>query len=147
VKRIFVLIAGVAVLALSISGVASAKHSPTVKLAKSSLGKILVDGKSGFTLYMFSKDARNKDTCAKINMCPGTWPALTTKGKPTGGPGVKASLLGTITLAHGVKQLTYAGHPLYSYTGDSTPAQTDYVGQSSFNGKWYAVNAAGHRVG
>jgi predicted lipoprotein with Yx(FWY)xxD motif len=144
VKRIPILLATTALVVFATSGVASAKHS-TVKLSKTSLGKILVSS-SGRTLYMFTRDARNKDRCAKISNCPSIWPALTVNGKPTAGPGVKASLLGTIRLAHGVKQVTYAGHPLYTYQGDTGPGQTSYVGVNQFGGNWYAVNAGGHKV-
>jgi hypothetical protein len=44
------------------------------------------------------------------------------------------------------RQVTYAGHPLYLYSGDSSPADTSYVGVQQFGGKWYALNAAGHLV-
>ncbi len=67
-------------------------------------------------------------------------------GKAVGGPGIKSSLLGTTTLKHGVKQVTYAGHPLYTYTGDSGPGQTSYVNVKQFGGRWPALNAAGNEV-
>ena len=53
---------------------------------------------------------------------------------------------GSDVLAHGVKQVTYAGHPLYVYSGDSGPHQTDYVGQVQFGGAWYAIGPGGHDV-
>jgi hypothetical protein len=57
---------------------------------------------------------------------------------------VKASLLGSIALPHRTaRQVTYAGHPLYTYSGDSGPAQTDYVGVSMFGGAWPALTASG----
>ncbi|MEA2158014.1 MAG: hypothetical protein QOD66_394 [Solirubrobacteraceae bacterium] len=122
---------------------AGASTRPTVKLAQSSLGKILVTGR-GRTLYAFARDSRNTDRCMKISGCPGTWPLLTSTRKPTGGPGVKASLLGSIALPHRTaRQVTYAGHPLYTYSGDSGPAQTDYVGVSMFGGAWPALTASG----
>ncbi len=61
-------------------------------------------------------------------------------------PGIKRGLIGTIKLASGVKQVTYAGHPLYTYIGDSGPGDTSYVGFSQFGGTWFALNAAGHAV-
>jgi predicted lipoprotein with Yx(FWY)xxD motif len=147
VKRITVLLAGVAAVAAVLGTTAHAKPAPGAKfqLRQTSLGKVLVD-KAGFTLYVFTHDSKNRDTCVKISGCTGTWPVIKTKGKPVAGRGVKASLLGTITLAHGVKQVTYAGHPLYGYVGDSGPGQTDYVGQSQFGGTWYAINANGKVV-
>jgi predicted lipoprotein with Yx(FWY)xxD motif len=59
---------------------------------------------------------------------------------------VKASSLSTIKLPGGASQVTYAGHPLYLYSGDSGPGETDYVGVSAFGGDWDAINAAGHAV-
>ncbi|MFI4993711.1 MAG: hypothetical protein ACHQCH_08880 [Solirubrobacterales bacterium] len=46
----------------------------------------------------------------------------------------------------GGKQVTYAGHPLYTYSGDSGPGETSYVGEKQFGGTWYAINASGHTV-
>ncbi len=101
---------------------------------------------SGFTLYMFTRDQKNRDTCVKVPGCASTWPVLKTSGKPVAGRGLRASLVGTITLGHGVKQVTYAGHPLYSYVGDTSPRQTEYVGAPQFGGTWDAMNAAGQLV-
>jgi predicted lipoprotein with Yx(FWY)xxD motif len=123
--------------------VAGASTRPTVKLAQTSLGKILVTG-SGRTLYAFTRDRRHTDRCMKISGCVSAWPLLTSTRKPTGGPGVKASLLGSIALPHRTaRQVTYAGHPLYTYSGDSGPAQIDYVGAPMFGGTWPALTALG----
>ncbi|MGB0095248.1 MAG: hypothetical protein WBP81_22260 [Solirubrobacteraceae bacterium] len=143
-KRIIVVLVSIIAVAFAASAVASGK-APTVKLRGSGLGKIVVNGR-GRTAYMFTRDRRNRDVCAKINGCSSVWPALTVKGKPIAGPGLKSSLLGTIGLAGGVRQVTYAGHPLYTYSADTGPGQTDYVGVSQFRGTWYAVNSAGETV-
>ena len=113
----------------------------TVRLRSTSLGKILVNG-SGQTVYLFTHDKGKHDSCVHISGCTATWPPLTTSGAPSAGAGVKRSLLGTISLAHGHKQVTYAGHPLYIYAGES-PGDTGYVGVSAFGGTWEAVTAAG----
>ena len=132
----------VAVSALG-AGLASAKTVATVGTHKTSVGTILVDAR-GFTIYTFSKDARNQDACIKINGCIALWTPVTASGKPVAGAGVKASLLGSI-LIKGGKQVTYAGHPLYTYTGDSHPAETDYVNTSQSGGIWLAVSPSGAR--
>ncbi len=116
-----------------------------IQLRTTHLGRVLANG-SGFTVYVFTHDRKNQDTCVKISRCPGTWPVLRTNGKARAAKGVNASLLGTITLAHGVNQVTYAGHPLYGYRGDSAPGQTGYVGVSEFGGSWDAITAAGKLV-
>jgi predicted lipoprotein with Yx(FWY)xxD motif len=124
---------------------AHSARAASVQLRKTGMGKILVDA-SGFTVYEFTRDSRNKNTCVKVSGCSAVWPALTTSGNPTAGSGVKASLLSTIKLAGGARQITYAGHPLYRYSEATERAETSYIGVSHFGGKWLAVNAAGGAV-
>jgi predicted lipoprotein with Yx(FWY)xxD motif len=153
-KRTNLLLAGILAGVASLSAVASAQGGPStahaaraakVQLRKTSLGKILVNA-SGFTLYSFTKDPRNKDTCVKVSGCTEIWLPLSTSSKPTAGPGVKASLFSTVRLPNGSKQVTYAGHPLYLYGPSSERGETSYVGERQFGGRWDAVNAAGKTV-
>jgi predicted lipoprotein with Yx(FWY)xxD motif len=125
---------------------AAAAASATVGLRSTSLGKILVNSR-GRTLYAFAKDGRNKDRCAAIEGCTTTWPVVTARGKPRAGAGVSASKLGTITIAGGKHQVTYAGHPLYTYVADGSAGETAYVGVTEFGGKWLAVKASGSLKG
>lgn len=136
--------------AASAAAVASAQTSPpaahpsraaTVQLRHTGLGDILVDS-SGRTLYEFTKDHANKNSCAAIRGCSAVWPSLKASGRPTAGSGVRASLLSTTS----GNQVTYAGHPLYTYSGDSRPGDTSYVGVNSFGGAWYAIDASGGTV-
>lgn len=113
-----------------------------LQLRHTSLGSILVDS-SGFTVYRFSKDSGAKNSCMSNRECNATWPALTSSGKPTAGPGVKASLISTIAIAGGKRQVTYAGHPLYLYAPSGERGETSYVGVSAFGGTWLAVNSSG----
>jgi predicted lipoprotein with Yx(FWY)xxD motif len=113
----------------------------TVQLRHTSLGSILVSG-SGRTLYEFTRDHGNKSSCAAISGCSEVWPSLKASGRPTAGSGIKASLLSTTS----GKQVTYAGHPLYTYSGDSGPGKTSYVGARQFGGTWYALTASGGTV-
>ena len=89
-KRIYILAAIAVTGAASVSAVAAAEAGvpsanasrvAKVQLRHTSVGKVLVDS-SGFTLFRFTKDGRNQDTCVKISQCLGTWPALTTSSKP-----------------------------------------------------------------
>jgi predicted lipoprotein with Yx(FWY)xxD motif len=152
VKRIYMFLLCIAVASVYAVAVAQAARpaAQTSRVAKigvrkTSIGTILVSS-SGRTLYEFTRDRRRSNSCVKIKECSEIWPSLTTSGKPTAGPGVKASLLSTITLRSGAKQVTYAGHPLYVYVGDSRPGETSYVGEKEFGGFWYAINTAGHTV-
>jgi predicted lipoprotein with Yx(FWY)xxD motif len=131
-----------------ISHAAARAHSARaakLELRHTALGSILVTGR-GLTVYVFTRDARDRDVCQARSGCTGIWPPLTTHGTPTVGAGVRRSLVGTIKLADGTRQVTYAGHPLYNYIGDSGPGDTSYVGQHQFDGRWFALGAAGHTV-
>jgi predicted lipoprotein with Yx(FWY)xxD motif len=152
VKRICILLVGVLLVAASASALASARSTPpvansalfsTVELHKTKLGKILVNS-AGSILYVFTKDHTKQSRCAKISGCPAVWPAMPVEGKPSAGPGVRASLLSTIATPEGGHQVTYAGHPLYIYA--AAPKLTSYVGAKQFGGNWYALNAKGQFV-
>src|ERR1700751_879691 len=93
------------------AGPAHAARGAKLEIRSTSLGSILANGR-GLTVYMFTRDSINHDSCVAINGCTGIWPLVTSSGAPTAGPGVKRSLLGTITLPGGDRQVTYAGHPL-----------------------------------
>jgi predicted lipoprotein with Yx(FWY)xxD motif len=144
VKRILILLTCAMALAGATVAVA-AGHRAKLKLGKTDLGKIVVNG-GGFTVYMFTRDHGKHDSCAKIAGCTGVWPPVTTSGRPVLGPGLKRALVGTITLSPGVKQVTYGGHPLYTYSADAGPGQTSYVGIAQFGGTWFALNARGRAV-
>ena len=122
---------------------AAAGDSATVSVANSSLGKILVDSQ-GRTLYLFEKDSGTKSTCS--GGCATAWPPLRASGKPTAGGGAKASLLGTTPRSDGKPQVTYNGHPLYLYQGDSKPGDTTGQGNPGFGAPWYVVSPAGNEI-
>jgi predicted lipoprotein with Yx(FWY)xxD motif len=153
-RAFYIYLAGLFAIAASAFAIASAQAGASsahaartveVELHHTSLGEVLASA-SGFTLYEFTKDHAGSDSCAKTSGCLKVWPALQSSGKPKAGAGVRASLLSTIKLSGGASQVTYAGHPLYLYSGDSKPGETSYVGVSEFGGWWYAVNAAGGAV-
>ena len=127
---------------LTASTASTASTAASVKLKATSLGKILADG-HGRTLYLFEQDKGPKSTC--FGACAAAWPPLTTQAKPTAGAGVAAAKLGTIKRTGG-SEVTYAGHPLYLYAGDSAPGQTNGQGLDQFGAEWYALSGAGHKV-
>ena len=149
-KRTYVFLAVALASAASAATVASAQRSPlaahssdagTVQLRHTNLGSILVNS-SGRTLYEFTRDHANRNSCAALSGCSAAWPSLRASGRPTAGPGVAASLLSSIS----GDQVSYAGHPLYTYIGDNGPGKTSYVGVKQFGGTWYAINASGGAV-
>jgi predicted lipoprotein with Yx(FWY)xxD motif len=118
---------------------------PTVALGSTLAGPLLVDHR-GDTIYMFAKDARNRDNCAKIRGCLTDWPAVTTTGRPNLGPGLKRSLVGTIPYKGKLRMVTYAGRPLHTYKFDPAPKSVENIGNTQFGGAWWALNAAGKPV-
>jgi predicted lipoprotein with Yx(FWY)xxD motif len=117
--------------------------SATVSVANTGLGKILVDSQ-GKTLYLFAKDTGTKSTCS--GGCATAWPPLRASGKPTAGGGAQASLLGTTPRSDGKPQVTYNGHPLYGFQGDSTPGDTTGQGNPGFGAPWYVLSPAGNEI-
>ena len=132
--------------AVSAHPAASAASATTISTRHTAMGTLLTDAR-GFTVYAFTKDGINRDRCVTTRHCTGTWPPVTTTGGVVAGRGVRRALLGTIRIAGGRRQVTYAGHPLYHYRLDSGPAQTGYIGFSSFGGTWKAVRPSGSEVG
>ena len=102
---------------------------------------MLVNG-DGMTLYLFEADTGTTSTCS--GDCARNWPPLTTTGNATGTMGASSSMLGTTTRDDGSTQVTYNGHPLYLYTGDTAAGQANGEGINHFGGLWYAVTTAGH---
>jgi predicted lipoprotein with Yx(FWY)xxD motif len=115
----------------------------SVDLAKTDLGKVLVDGK-GRTLYLFEADKGTKSVCD--GACAAVWPPVTTSGRPDAGPGVAAAKLGTAKRADGSMGVTYNGHPLYTFEGDGSPGQTTGQGLDDFGAEWYVLGSAGNAV-
>jgi predicted lipoprotein with Yx(FWY)xxD motif len=104
------------------------------------LGQILTDT-TGNTVYVFDKDTNGKSACS--GSCAGVWPPVTASGSPQAGNGVVASKLGTVKRSDGSTQVTYAGHPLYTYTSDTSAGATTGNGVNSFGAVWHAVQPDG----
>jgi predicted lipoprotein with Yx(FWY)xxD motif len=117
--------------------------SATLSLRKTTLGPILVNSR-GHTLYLFLKDRNGKSACS--GSCARFWPPLLSQSRPTAGPGVKPSLIGTTRRSNGSRQVTYNRHPLYTYSLDRRAGQTKGEGNSLFGAKWWAVSARGTAV-
>ena len=108
-----------------------------------SAGTFLTDG-SGRTVYLWAKDGMNMSACS--GACATAWPPVPATGKLTATGGAKASDLGTITRSDGTKQVTYDGHPLYYFVGDSAAGQTNGQGSDNFGAKWWLVASSGAKI-
>lgn len=145
-KRVIAALTAVAAIAGGLTaGAAAAGGSASVRVEHTSLGAILANGR-GFTLYVFARDRRRHDSCVSIPGCAATWPPLRTSRGIHAGAGIKRSLLGTIRLPGGRRQVTYAGHPLYTYIGDASAGSTSYVGFNQFGGRWFALSPRGRVI-
>jgi predicted lipoprotein with Yx(FWY)xxD motif len=101
---------------LTTAAAAATQRGAVVKLGQSSLGQILVNS-HGRTLYLWAHDKHHKSTC--YGACAVYWPPLTTKGKPRAIGGARMALVGTTRRGDGRTQVTYHGHPLYRFSGDT----------------------------
>jgi predicted lipoprotein with Yx(FWY)xxD motif len=126
------------------SSTAGASSAASVALANTKLGKVLVNSQ-GQTLYLWQADTGGMSTCT--GACAQVWPPLTTTGKPVAGNGVLASKLGTTTRSDGTTEVTYSGHPLYTFVGDKAPGQTTGEGNKGFGAEWDVLTAAGNKIG
>ena len=83
-------------------------------------GMTVLTNARGFTLYSFAPDTPASSKC--YGSCAAYWPPVT--GTAAASPGLPGTI-GTITRTGGTRQLTYNGHPLYTYIGDSAPGQAN----------------------
>jgi predicted lipoprotein with Yx(FWY)xxD motif len=117
----------------------------TVSSERSPAGRILATP-SGRTLYDFTPDSPTSSACT-TRLCVRLWPPLlTTTTTPTVGKGLDDSLVGTIRRPDGQLQVTYAGHPLYTWIGDTFPGMI--TGQALLNvgGYWYVIAPTGRQI-
>jgi len=103
-------------------------------------GTVLVDSK-GMTVYDFTVDEGTMSNC--YGSCEALWPPVTTTGKPTAGAGAMAAALGTTERKDGTMQVTYNGHPLYTYVADKAPGEAN---GSEVEGTWFVLDEQGNEV-
>jgi predicted lipoprotein with Yx(FWY)xxD motif len=120
----------------------AAAHETTVKLVRSQYGEILADGR-GQAFYLFGRDTSNTSQC--YGACANRWPPVLAANTPAAGPGAQSGLLGTTRRRDGRLQLTYAGHPMYYYDGDS-PGRVLCQNVEEFGGTWRVVRPNGQPV-
>jgi len=113
---------------------------PTVAVGNSGLGNILVDSQ-GRTVYMFGADSGTTSACT--GACAAAWPPVQAMGTPTAGNGANAALVATTSRSDGTSQVTYNGHPLYTFAGDNQAGDTNGEGRVAFGGTWSALSPAG----
>lgn len=126
----------IAALALGAGHVGVQAHS-------SQYGRVLFDQR-GLVLYGFTADSRRASTC--YGACAKAWPPLLAKSAAKALRGVDRAKLGTVTRRNGAKQVTYAGHPLYFYVGDTKAGQILCQNVREYGGLWLVVSPTGKLV-
>jgi predicted lipoprotein with Yx(FWY)xxD motif len=143
--------ATLAVAALALLGVAEAgAASPAAAPATAGTGSVLktatiggttvLTNAKGFTLYSFAPDTPTTSKC--YGSCAAYWPPVTVTGSAAAGRGLPGRVA-TIRRTNGSLQLTYNGHPLYTYIGDSAPGQASGNNLNLNGGVWHEVPASG----
>jgi predicted lipoprotein with Yx(FWY)xxD motif len=108
---------------------------------QSPLGTVVVTGK-GQAVYEFDKDTPGSGKSACTGSCVSLWHAVTTTSSAPSVTGVKGTVA-TIPTTDGTQQVTLAGHPLYTYAGDSASGQISGEGVMNI---WWLVSPAGAKV-
>jgi predicted lipoprotein with Yx(FWY)xxD motif len=145
-------LAAVALIAAGCGGSSNSMSSPSTSSSQEGrastvsagetpeLGAVLVDSE-GLTVYAFGKDQGMTSSC--YGACAEAWPPVTTKGTPTSGEGAMSSQLGTTKRKDGTTQVTYAGHPLYTFVEDRSPGEANGNGVTAFGAEWTALDEGG----
>jgi predicted lipoprotein with Yx(FWY)xxD motif len=147
-KRLTVFVLAAALALGATAGLAAGASSPSspanIGVRSTSLGKVLVNGKR-VTLYLFMKDKNGKSACS--GACAKAWPPVLTKGRPTASGGAASAKLGTTKRTDGTTQVTYNGHPLYTFIKDQNkPGSTAGEGVNAFGAEWYVLGTNGKRI-
>jgi predicted lipoprotein with Yx(FWY)xxD motif len=134
--------AGVALVALvllglAVAGAGAAAPAATGLKTTTISGTTVVTNAKGFTLYSFAPDTPAASKC--YGSCAQYWPPVT--GTAAAGSGLPGTVA-TIKRTDGSPQLTYNGHPLYTYIGDTAPGQARGNNLNLYGGLWREVRVS-----
>jgi predicted lipoprotein with Yx(FWY)xxD motif len=103
--------------------------------------RTILTAANGHTLYSLSVEKGGAFVCTKSSGCLGIWhPLLIPSGATPQGP-VK---LGTVERPEGGVQVAFRGRPLYSFSGDMKPGQTNGNGLKDV-GTWHPATVSTRR--
>ena len=101
-------------------------------------GVTVLTNAKGLTVYTFAADSPGKSNC--YGSCAAYWPPVT--GSPSAAPGIPGTF-GTTTRTDGTKQVTWNGHPLYTYVGDHGPGSASGNNLNINGGLWKEIPVSG----
>ena len=127
------------------TGATSAAAAPAttpaeITVASTKFGKAITDAK-GMTLYLFQPDTTSKSTC--YGTCATAWPPLLSAGTPKVAGGLDKSKIGVTKRTDGTLQVTYDGHPLYYFVGDTSVGAVTGQHVNANGGLWLLVKPSG----
>ena len=116
---------------------APATASPIIKTATATVkgaSQTILTNTQGMTLYYFTADTPSQSACT--GGCTSTWPPVLFQGSGT--PASVTSLPGMLSAVSDGNgtQVEYNGHPLYTFSSDTAPGQTNGEGIA---GKWFVA--------
>jgi predicted lipoprotein with Yx(FWY)xxD motif len=111
---------------------------PIAMTADSKLGRVLVDA-NGMTVYTLMNNGKPVPCTGQ---CLTFWPPLLVPAGDTNTASSGVADLGTATTNAG-KQVSYKGAPLYRYSMDKAPGDTNGDGINAFGGIWHVVKIGG----
>ena len=133
---------GLVLLIVAVAGAGAPAATPsggTAAIKTSKVGGVTVlTNAKGLTVYTFAADSPGKSNC--YGDCASYWPPVT--GSPSHAAGISGTF-GTTTRTDGTKQVTWNGHPLYTYVGDSGPGQAHGNNLNLNGGLWKEVAVSG----
>ena len=147
-KRIIGLVLTPLLLASLLAGVSSSSAASAasiqIKVGTTKLGRIVVSGR-GMTAYFYDLDRANSGKSVCSGACATYWRAITSvTSKPiVSGISGKVSTIPVAKGAHGKRQITINGRPIYTYVLDK--AAGDVNGQGA-QGVWHVLSAAGREI-
>lgn len=106
------------------------------------LGWIVIDVQ-GYVLYRYDGDSSSPSRSTCVDACAQRWLPVPAADEIRV-EGIDRQLVGTVLRPDGSRQLTLAGWPLYGYSGDRMPGDTDGHGVDR---SWFAVTPAGTKAG
>jgi len=129
---------GLVLLFVAVAGAGGQPTTPSGGAVAIKTGKVggvtVLTNSKGLTVYMFAADSPGKSNC--YGDCASYWPPVT--GSPTHAAGVPGTF-GTTTRTDGTKQVTWNGHPLYTYVADSGPGQAKGNNLNLNGGLWKEI--------
>ena len=141
-KPAIAVLSGLGLVLLIVAVAGASTPAPSVGPVAIKTGKVggvtVLTNAKGLTVYTFAADSPGKSNC--YGDCASYWPPVT--GSPSHAPGVPGTF-GTAVRTDGSKQVTWNGHPIYTYVGDSGPGQAHGNNLNLNGGLWKEIVVSG----